>query len=71
MTIDLGKSNFELKANKEALPRLSATVGDTEEVTIDIRVGNDRGVVTNSFTVKKDKKTGIPEKLTYKAEGGQ
>jgi hypothetical protein len=46
-------------------------VGDTEEVTVDIRVGNDRGVVTNSFTVKKDKKTGIPEKLTYKAEGGQ
>ena len=65
MTIDLGKSNFELKANKEALPGLPATVGDTEEVTVDIRVGNDRGLTTNPFRAKKDKKTGIPVELQF------
>ena len=65
MTIDLGKSTFELKASKETLPRLPATMGDTENITIDIRVGNDRGLATNLFRVKKDKKTGIPVKLQF------
>jgi hypothetical protein len=65
MTIDLSKSTFELKANKETLTRLPASIGDTEEVTVDIRVGNDRGLATNPFRVKKDKKTGIPVKLQF------
>ena len=65
MTIDLGKSTFELKASKETLPRLPATMGDTENITIDIRVGNDRGLATNPFRVKKDKKIGIPVKLQF------
>jgi len=65
MTIDLSKSTFELKANKETLTRLPASMGDTEEVTVDIRVGNDRGLAANPFRVKKDKKTGIPVKLQF------
>ena len=32
---------------------------------VDIRVGNDRGLATNPFKVKKDKKTGIPVKLQF------
>jgi hypothetical protein len=65
MTLDLSKSTFELKANKESLTRLPASVGDTEEVTVDIRVGNDRGLAANPFRVKKNKKTGIPVKLQF------
>ena len=71
MTIDLGKSTFEIKAEGENLTRLPATLSDTLDVTIDIRVGNDRGVATNPFRVKKDKKTGIPVKLEFKAGDGQ
>jgi len=65
MMIDLNKSTFEIKAEGENLTHLPEFAGDTVDVTIDIRVGNDRGSETNAFKVKKDKKTGIPKKLQF------
>ncbi|MCX5885316.1 MAG: hypothetical protein NT096_05330 [Proteobacteria bacterium] len=65
MTIDLKKSTFSVKAEGETLTRLPASLSDTEDITVAVRVGNDGGAQTNSCKVKKDKKTGIPVKLKF------
>lgn len=65
MTINLDRSSFLIKVEGENLPQLPESLGDTEDVTIAIRIGNDQGSETNAFRVKKDKKKGIPVKLQF------
>jgi hypothetical protein len=65
MRIDGDKSTFSIKADGENLSLLPELMNNTVDVTVDIRVGNDRGVATNPFRVKKDKKTGVPVKLQF------
>jgi len=65
ITYHLGKANKDEVCIKSDFTPATAIDPASEDVTIAIRVGNDRGLETNAFRVKKDRKTGIPVKLLF------